>query len=140
VVHAEPLVVDHSLHAIEQPEPDQQRADQLPVRPRQVLAVRRAPEHEQARDHEQVGRGVEEPVPERVELQVVERGDRVPTAQHVVPLQHLMQHDPVEEPAEPEPEQDAGRDRESALLRIGGHRDALRGYSGGIWRAAGGVQ
>ena len=35
---------------------------------------------------------------------------------HVVPLQDLVQHDAVEEAAQAEAEQDAGRGREAALL------------------------
>lgn len=78
------------------------------VRPAQVAPVRAAPEPEEADHHEDVGGAVEDAIPARVAFQVLDGGDRVPAAQHVIPLQHLMQDDAIEEPAEPEAEQHAG--------------------------------
>ena len=51
----------------------------------------------------------EEAVPERVDFEVADAvGGITGTGEHVVPLEHLMQHDAVEKAAQAEPEQDAG--------------------------------
>jgi hypothetical protein len=121
VVDAEQLMVDDPLDRVEEAEADEEGAGQHPVRPGEVLPVRGAPEDEEPGDDEEVGRRVEEAVPEGVELEALEVGDRVPAAQHVVPLQHLVQHDAVEEAAEAEAEEDACRDREAAPRGIGFH-------------------
>jgi hypothetical protein len=64
-------------------------------------AVRRAPKEEQADQNEKVCRTVKDAVPSRVEFQVFDGVDLIPTAEHVVPLQHLMQHDAIEETTQP---------------------------------------
>ena len=74
-----------------------------------------APEDPEAEHREDVGAGVEEAVPQGVHLQVLHAVGRVTGArEQVVPLQDLMQHDAVEEAAEPQPEQDPCRGREAA--------------------------
>ena len=60
---------------------------------------------------------MEQPVRERVHFEVRHAvGGKAGAGQHVVPLQHLVQHDPVEEAAQPEAEQDAGGDRKLPSL------------------------
>ena len=58
---------------------------------------------------------MEDAVPQRVELKVLERVDRIPAAQHVVPLQQLVQDDAVEEATKPQAEKDPRRFGEVAL-------------------------
>ena len=65
--------------------------------------MRCPPQDEQAGDHEDVGGAVKDTVPARIELQILDRIDRIPAAQHVMPLQELMQHDAVEQPTQAQP-------------------------------------
>ena len=70
-----------------------------------------APEEKQTGQGEEVGCGVKEPVAERVRFQTGDRGGGVgvDVAHHVMPLQDLVEHDAVEEAANPQSEQDAAR-------------------------------
>ena len=75
--------------------------------------MRGTPQRDQSKHDEDVGRGMEEPVEESVDLEVLHAVRRIPSARdHVMPLEHLVQHDAVEESAEAESEKDAGRDGE----------------------------
>ncbi len=49
---------------------------------------------------------MKEAVPQRVHPQAGNGVHRIDTAEHVVPLEHLMEKDPVEEAAETDPEHD----------------------------------
>ena len=116
MVQTEDLVVDHSLHHIEEAEADQQRANQKPGRPIKMPPVGGTPEHGQADHHEDLGADVEEAVEKRVKLEVFDTVCReAGTGHHVMPLQDLMQDDAVEEAAEAKAEEDAGGDREPPL-------------------------
>src|SRR5829696_1814190 len=59
------------------------------------------------------GERMEEAVRKRVRLEARHRRGRVAAlaAQHVVPLEDLVEDDAVDEPAEPDAEEDAGRAR-----------------------------
>ena len=60
--------------------------------------MRRAPQDEEAQHDENIRSHVKEAVPQRIDLKVLDAGGRIPgTGEHMVPLQHLMQDDPVEE-------------------------------------------
>ena len=54
-------------------------------------------------------RDVEEAVGEHVVFQPTDGGGGVLSGggEHVVPLEHLVEHDPIQEPAEPNPEKEA---------------------------------
>ena len=52
---------------------------------------------------------MEDAVPRRVQFKVLERVDRIPAAQHVVPLKKLMKHDPVEETSQAKAEEQSRR-------------------------------
>jgi hypothetical protein len=69
---------------------------------------------------------VKDAVPSRVEFQILDGIDGIPTAEHVMPLQHLMQHDAIEETAQSEAEEYACRNRKMAAYGRGGygHRPA----------------
>ena len=84
-------------------------------------AVRRAPKQEQTDQNKKVWRAVKDAVPSRVEFQVLDGVDGVPTAEHVMPLQHLMQHDAIEETAQSEAEENARRNRKMAASGNGGY-------------------
>src|SRR5215218_4325250 len=78
-----------------------------------------SPKKDQSGYHEDVCARVEEAVQERVELQVLNRVWRVPSASHhMMPLEDLLEHDAVEEPAKTEAEQDASRSRKRSIFRI----------------------
>ncbi len=63
---------------------------------------RHPPQQKEPGDREHVGRGVKQPVAEGVRLQAIYGCGRVfgDVADHVVPLQDLVQHDPVKEPTQ----------------------------------------
>lgn len=63
-----------------------------------------APENEQTCHYEEISGAVKYPVPQCIELEVINRVDGIPAAQHVMPLQDLMQHDPIKEAAKAEAE------------------------------------
>jgi hypothetical protein len=73
------------------------------------------PEYEQPRENEQISGGMEDAVPKSVQFKVLDRVDRIPRADHVMPLKKLMEHDPIEKTSEAQPEQQASRGRKSAL-------------------------
>ena len=88
--------------------------------------MRGPPKEEQAGQNEKVCRAVKDAVPSRVEFEVLDGVDGKSTAEHVMPLQHLMQHDAIEETAQPEAEEYACRNRKMAACERGGygHRTA----------------
>lgn len=82
--------------------------------------VRRAPEQHEPEQYEDVGGRVEQAVPAGIDLKVADAVGRIPGArQHVMPLEHLMEDDPIEESSEAQSEEDAGRDRKSVGVVLG---------------------
>jgi hypothetical protein len=51
---------------------------------------------------------MEDAVPEGVQFKVLDRGDRVPGAQHMMPLQKLVKNDAVKEASEAQAQEQAG--------------------------------
>src|SRR5215212_1849158 len=106
VVDAENLVVDDPFDEVEgAPADDDPARESVPrfgPAPRALVAP---PEQPDAASDSEPGEGVEETVGNRVLLQVVHACRREPGAsgQHVVPLEDLVEHDAVHEPAEPDP-------------------------------------
>jgi hypothetical protein len=58
---------------------------------------------------------MEKAVPKSVEAQILDAGDWMHAAQHVMPLQDLVQDDPVEESTQTKTEQNAGGSRKLPL-------------------------
>ena len=112
VMYSQQLVIDEALDEVEQPPSDKEAAKEQLVRPEQMLPVGGPPQDEETNDDEDVRGAVEDAVPEGVEFQAWNVLDRVPRAEHVVPLEHLVQDDTVEEAPKTEPKKDAGRDGE----------------------------
>lgn len=54
-------------------------------------------------------------VPPRIKFQVLDGIDRVPVAQHVVPLEQLVQNDSIKKSSKPQSEKYSGGDRIPAL-------------------------
>ena len=87
----------------------------------------RTPKDGKARCHEQICAGVEDAVPDDVEFEVVQSvGGVTGTGQHMMPLQDLMQHDPVEEAAQPQAEKDSCQNGKIALADVSIHARTLR--------------
>jgi hypothetical protein len=112
------MVVDDAFDRVEEAKTEQHRARKKFARPEEMTPLRAAPEHEQAGDHEQVCGTVEDAVPKRVELEVLDAVHGIPAAQHVVPLKELVQDDPVEKSAEPKAEQDPSRSGKVVPIRV----------------------
>jgi len=118
VVELKELMIDDALDHIERSETHQDRSGQQFTRPPQMRPVRRPPQQQKARDDENIGAGVKNAVPQRVELQRREIHGRVEMAHHVMPLQDLVKHDPVEKAAQSKAEQDTGRGRKLPLFFV----------------------
>jgi RNA polymerase sigma-70 factor (ECF subfamily) len=91
-----------------------------------------APQYVKAKRRERVGARVKQTIPERVDFQVLDAGGRIARArQHVVPLQDLVQHNPIEETAEAQTKENAGRRWKAALIcgcvthKLLPHKDTL---------------
>ena len=62
---------------------------------------------------------MKQPVPKRVELQVAHTVSTIAGAgKHVVPLQQLVQYDPVKKAAQPQPQPHAGSHRKTRTLAV----------------------
>ena len=120
------MMVDEALHEIEEPEADQQAAAagaSSTTGGASGATLRQS--DDQAEHDEDVGRRMEEPVQKRVDLEVLDARRRIPRSSPCDATAAPGEDDAVEEAAEAEPEEDAGRDRELALARIGlGHGSA----------------
>jgi hypothetical protein len=108
VVDAQDLVIDDTLHLVEGIAPHQQGAgEQLSGLPH-TCAASRSPQDDEAEQYEEADARVEQAISECVDLELGNAVGRIASAgEHVVPLQYLVQHDPVEEAAQAQPEQDA---------------------------------
>ena len=103
VVKSQDMMVDDAFNQIENAESHQHGCWQQLSRPSDVLLARGAPEDGEASYHEQICAGVENTVPDDIELEAVKSiGGVTGAGQHMMPLQDLMQHDPVEEAAQPQ--------------------------------------
>lgn len=109
MVKAENLMVDDPLYQVEQPKPHQHGSGEFAGAPFEVAEPGRPPQDEQSAQNEDVGCGMEDAVPKRIQFKVLYRIDRIPGAQHVMPLKNLAENDPVEEAAQTNAEQQAGR-------------------------------
>jgi hypothetical protein len=106
---AENLMVDQALDEIEgAPTGDHAAQVERPAGREPSLSPL-GERHDAGTDDEQPRRHVKEPVGHGVDLQPGERGEGVllDIADHVVPLQDLVQHDSVDEPAQPDPVEQA---------------------------------
>lgn len=101
-------MVDQAFDKVEDPKTYQESAHHHLAGPPEMGLAGRPPKHHKAKRDENIRTGVENAVPKRVELEVLDGVGRVPGAgQHVMPLQNLMQNDPVEKPAEAKSEQNS---------------------------------
>jgi len=108
VMNAKKLVVDDALDQVEDAPPGKHPADQLPTGGLPCFSPR-LPKEPETEDDKDPGSRVEEPVRKHVPLHPLQGGRRptVSAGKHVVPLSNLMKHDAVDEPTEPETQDDA---------------------------------
>jgi hypothetical protein len=79
--------------------------------------MRCLPQDEEAEQDKEIRAHVKKPVPQRIDLKVrYAVGWISGTGEHVMPLEHLMQNNPIEEPPEAQPEQNTRSDRKVAFL------------------------
>ncbi len=97
------------------------------------LSAAHAPEDEQLGEHKQISKAKEVAVPAGVELKRLDRRDRVPAAQHMMPSQELVQDDPVEKAAETEAEQHSGNHGKSPPDSDTPHRGLRIHLLAGAW-------
>lgn len=102
-------MVDGALDQVEAAKPDEEGTGHKLCRPKQGSPPPPAPQNDQAQHDENVCAHMEEAVKERIQSQVFQAVRwKACAAQHVMPLQHLMQNDAVEEAPETEAEEDSG--------------------------------
>jgi hypothetical protein len=107
VVKPKYLVVNYAFHDIEYSPPDQDSSDEEFVRPKQMSPMCGSPEKKQSDHNENISSAVEDAIPQRIQFETGYILDRIPTAQHVVPLKYLMQHNPIKEAAQAEAEKNS---------------------------------
>src|SRR5829696_2184743 len=111
VVDPEDMMVDDAFDEVEHAPADEHPAEErAPVDGPPPLAGA-VPEDVETRRHRHPRRGVEEAVRERVRLEAGDgrRGILALAREHVMPLEDLVENDPVNEPAKPDSEQNPGR-------------------------------
>lgn len=122
----EEVMVHHPLHQVEDAPPGQHPAHQMTPGPGPSGADRR-PQGCQPRYHQEPGGRMKETVGGYVRLQVSEVGGGRLLADQVVPLQDLMEDDPVDEASESQTQEEAREPQ-----RCGPTRDLWLGAGGGV--------
>jgi hypothetical protein len=106
VVNTQQVMVDDTFDQIKQAETNQHRSPEQLAGPAHMRSMRRTPQDDEAQQDKNIRGRVKEAIPKRIDLKVLHAVGRIPgTGEHMVPLKHLMQDNPVEEAPEPEPEQ-----------------------------------
>ena len=119
-------MVNEAFDDIKQAKAHQHGPGQQLAGPAHVRPMRRPPQQEEAEQDKEIRAQVKKAVPQRIDLKVLHAVGRIAgTGEHVVPLEHLMQQNPIEESPEAQPEQQTGSDRKVALLT----RRAVHGFS-----------
>src|SRR5215207_11662967 len=120
VVNPKDVMVDQTLNEVEEAPADEQPTHECTTTDRPAPIGCASPEDPEADQHCAPCRGVEQAIPKHVGLQAGDSRFRVAAfaAEHVVPLEDLVEDDPVYEAAEADADQDSGG---------AGARDRLRG-------------
>ncbi len=110
VVKPENTMVHDTLDDVQEAPTNEKPADEGPAAGRPAPVVGATPEEVDSCRDRQPRAGMEQPVGKRVVLEAADRRllEASLTGQHVVPLKDLMEHDPVDETAEADPETDPG--------------------------------
>jgi dipeptidyl aminopeptidase/acylaminoacyl peptidase len=123
VMKVQDLMVDQALDGVEETPADEHAADER--RGPALLVPRPVRRHqdEHAGDRDDPRRRVEDAVAQCVQLQVLQRVRWRRSADHVVPLEDLMEDDAVEESTQSDSEEDGGDDEpRPAWLAVDVHR------------------
>jgi hypothetical protein len=123
VVQLQQVVIDDPFDDVEESPTEQEQTDKGPGRPRCRRAAERRPNEEESGDGEDPGRRVKQTIAQCVRLKSRDGRRRVviDMANHVMPLQNLVQDDPIEESPEPEAKKDTPGS-ESLPVDVGVHR------------------
>src|SRR5688572_12660774 len=109
-------MVDGSLNQIENAKTHQHTACKQFSGPPQMAAVRGAPQQDETEHHKYVRRGVEDAVKQGIEFKIGNGVGRISRAcHHVMPLQNLVQDNPVEKPSQAKAEENSSRGRKPPL-------------------------
>ena len=98
---------------------------------------RRSPQDEEAEHDTYIRAHMKEAVPEGIDLKILHTvGGISSTGEHVVPLQHLMEQNPIKESSQAQAKEETGGDRKVFLMTVivvhgktpaySGHMRALR--------------
>ena len=93
--------------------------------------MRKTPKHKEAGNNKNIGTGVKNAIPKSVYLEIFYVGDRIPVAQHMVPLQELMENDSIKKPSEAEPKQYSRGGGEATNLTCVDSRPPLMAFING---------
>src|SRR5215211_1267031 len=120
VMEAEDLVVEEAFDEVEETPSDEDPSDKRAAADCPAPLRRSSPEDPYSQGHCDPGSSVEEAVREGVVLETGDRGRRVVifAAQEVVPLEDLMEDDPVDEPTQTNADQDSWRAGTRRLLAV----------------------
>ena len=112
-------MIDHAFDDIEYAPAHEDQPEVEAPAGRQASPVPRGDRGYRRGEQEQPHRQMEEPVRERVDLKAGHRGGRVlrSVAEHVVPLEDLVQDDAIKESTQPQPVKEAWKSRR--LCRTG---------------------
>src|SRR5215207_5992827 len=129
VVNPEDVMVDQTLNEVEEAPADEQPTHECTTTDRPAPIGCASPEDPEADQHCAPCRGVEQPIPKHVVFQARDSRFRVAAfaAEQVVPLEDLVEDDPVYEAAEADAEQDSGGAGPGDRLRGANRRNELPG-------------
>ena len=124
VMDLQDLVVDGAFDQIEEAPAEEDGAEAAPCPRATRRALDRAPQQNDADGHRGPGEGVEEAVPDHVDLLVDERVAEHAVGEHVVQLQDLVKQDAVDEAAHADADDRAGATARGRVVCFGDHAAA----------------
>jgi hypothetical protein len=117
MMEAEQMMIDDALHHIEDSETDQYRADQHFARPGHMRLKCPARQDHHTNCCKQIRGDMKKTIPHDIEFQISKIVRRVACAgQHMMPLQDLMQDNPIKEAAKSQPKKYSGYCGESTSI------------------------
>ena len=98
VVQAKEMMVNDAFNQVKKPKTYQERPPEELARPADMGPLRRPPQEEEAEHDTYICAHMKEAVPEGIDLKMLHTGGGISsTGEHVVPLQHLMEQNPIKE-------------------------------------------
>ena len=100
------MMIDNAFRNVENPKPHQHGTGKQLARPAHVTSMRSFPQLDQSQEDENICTQVKNAVPEGVQFEIGNTGRGITAArEHMIPLENLMQNNPIEEAAQPKSEQ-----------------------------------